>query len=314
MNLARNLGLKLKLFFLSWRNHLLKRSTLFLIIYCAWLRRLDRRAHREERREGYWRHTDLENLALRKLANAPDGINWKVRNWLGEHHFYYVPLAPNKFLVKERVFRGKKFQLSRFPWKIDISKRRGRAFWQDMNIDLGKFLEIAVRWDEGRRCYVAIRFWLIRWKRFLYNNPESFGRFEFYHELWLVENHFPVSRWWWGSGWFRVSCYRGNFERLYRHFGHLFHWTWQGQRYGFLGKELTARQKEAVFTIYERERKKWGKETAQMYLDAITGYSRNLFREYYWACCIDCAAMMRPEEESDLRCEECEEKYLGIAA
>lgn len=314
MNLARNLCLELKPLFLSWRNYLLK-STLFLIFYCAWLRRMDAHKHRGEIREDWQRHADLFSIARQKLANAPIGIAHKAQNrFLGEHFYYYIPLAPNKFLMKERVFRGKRFQLSYFPWKIGISKRCGRAFWQDMDIGLGKLLDIAVRWDEGHRQYVAIRFWLIRWERYRDGGYSYFGKFEFYHELWSIKNRFSVSRWWWGSGWFRKSCYRAHFNELYRHFGHLFRWTRKWQRYGFLGKELTAEQKEAVFTIYECERKKEGEKYARMYLDAITGYPRNHFREYFWACCIDCRALMHPNNESDLRCDDCERKKWEINA
>ena len=314
MNLKGRILSKLGFYSLACRNYLLKNPP-FFFIYCVWLRRLDAYTHHDEIREDWKRHGDLLSLVLRKLANAPIWISCKAQRRLLSDNFYYcIPFAPNKFLMKERVFCGKKFQLLYYPWKIGINKRRDRPFWQDMDIGLGRLLNIAVRWDDGQRDYVSMRFWRINHEYYFYGGDGEFGKFEFYHELWRIEGRYPVSRWWWGSGWFRKFCCLGNFEELYRHFGHLFRWNWNGRRYGFLGKELSAREKEAVLAIYERERKKWDKKTERMYLDAITGFSRNPSREYFWACCIDCRRMMHPECESDLRCDECNYKHLGINA
>ena len=183
MNLKGSRLSKLGIVSLACRNYLLKRP-LFFFIYCAWLRQLDAYTHRCEIRHDWQRHNDLLSLVLQKLKNAPNWISCKAqRRLLTDHFCYCVPCAPNKFLMKERIFRGKKFQLLNYPWRIGLNKRRGRPFWQDMDIDLGRLLQIAVRWDEGQRGYVAMHFWQIRCSRYFYGGIGSFGKFEFYHEL-----------------------------------------------------------------------------------------------------------------------------------
>ncbi len=246
------------------------------------------------------------NSLLPKLIN-------KVSARLSKRRSHYrIPLLPNWFLTKEWTFRGKKFKLSNYPWHIFITKHEDRGLWQDMDIHFGRLLDIAVRWDGGKRRYVGVRFWLTPYKPHLSNCSSLRGTWEFYHEIWKIENKFPVSRWWWGHGWFRATS-RGGLSGIYRHFGHLFRWTWNGHRHGFLGKELTAEEKEKVLEEYELSLKKWGHKDVRIYFDAITGYSRNLEKEYYWACCVDCRILMHPYElwgeKEYLRCDECRERH-----
>ncbi|MBI4059474.1 hypothetical protein HY406_00210 [Candidatus Giovannonibacteria bacterium] len=308
MSVPKNLSRRTE----SWRNSLLEKYTWFVALYCVYLKGLDAFIHRKERRKNWQRGRDLTALADRKLGDLYHLTN-RVSARLNRNRFYHFPLLPNKFLAKERTFRGTKIKLIHFPWHIIINKHEEWGFWQDMNIRLGKLLEVAIRWDGGRRRYVAMRLWLVPYKYFYQPHPDHYGKFEACHEIWEIENRYPVSRWWWGYGWFRAACHRGNLFALYHHFGYLFRWTRNGCRQGFLGKELTVKEKERVLEEYKRRLKVWGREDAQMYLDAITGYSRNLEKEYYWACCIDCHILMRPDTsygtEEYLRCDKCRERH-----
>ncbi|MDP3785429.1 MAG: hypothetical protein Q8R12_05240 [bacterium] len=309
MKVPRHLVLKME----TRRNSLLKKYRWFVALYCLYLKILDAREHKKEKREDIERFLDLMELASFKLSGLTELINRVFARLSKQRSYYRIPLLPNWLITKERTFRGKKFRMSDYSWHIFITKRENRGLWQDMDLHFGRLLDIAVRWDGGKRRYVGVRFWLTPRKFASGNGSDPHGKWEFYHEIWEIDNRFPVSRWWWGHGWFRATS-RGGLSELYCRFGHLFCWTWNGHLHGFLGKELTAAEKQEVFeTKYMPELKKWGKESAQMCLDAITGYPRNPEKEYYWACCMDCRVLMHPDTsygtEEYLRCDKCRERH-----
>ena len=103
-----------------WRNSLLEKYGWFVALYCVYLKGLDAFAHRKERRESWQRRRDLMALTDSALGGLYHLAN-RVSARLNRYRFYYFPLLPNKFLAKERTFRGKKIKLIHFPWHILIN-------------------------------------------------------------------------------------------------------------------------------------------------------------------------------------------------
>jgi len=285
----------------SLRDLLIERSAVATILYAFYLKW----RFRKIRASSPLNEMTWDDRALRDRFENSFELRHKVERAI-RRRSWEIPLAPNWLFARPRVVFGRIIQLSDFNWQMNWNAEKFRHFWKNLDIDFGGILQIAVRWDGGRRRYVAIRLWVSKTTFLLPIHHPEVSLFEFSHELYEVTPGLSVSKWWWGPGWVTQQSSGHHELAIYRHFGTLFRWYWKGRRNGFFGKELTAAQKEKVYyDFFKVER--WD-SNRRMYSDIITGNSRDFITEWYPAVCVDCHCRFNPDEYdfmTILRCSDC---------
>lgn len=227
-----------------------------------------------------------------------------------------ISFLPNRLLMKKWRIFGREFQITKYPWRTEMVRPWQNRLWKNLNLSLGKLGEVAIRWDNGYRCYIAVHLWLCEYKRhFTLPRENRYGRWEFFHEIWQIGNQFPVSKWWWGDGWLRVAVFRGNLYNLYRHFGKLIRWRWKDKYCGLIGVALAPEHQDEVWRMSQEEHARYCVQSAQALQDAVLGTVRNQMREAYPAICNDCGSTFDPHYPGDGprnwdHCPDCQEKIF----